>query len=111
MIQKFRCSGVPDMVGAPRVVEAPPSRAPRPVVTEAGPIAGKRVILISVDEVTGRSRYLHDHRAISDIQLDESGRRVVRVVHEAAWYRATDPYDTDPELRGTPWPAELVWLE
>lgn len=110
MIQKFRCSGVPDMIGAPRVVEAPPVRAPRPSVIEAGPLTGKRVILISVDEVTGRSRYLHDHRAISDVQVDDSGRRVVRVVHEAAWYTASDPLRRDSEP-GTPWPAELVWLE
>lgn len=110
MIQKFRCNGVPDMIGAPRLVEAPPTHAPRPAVTEAGPLTGKRVILISVDEVTGRSRYLHDHRAISDVHVDESGRRVVRVLHEAAWYASADPLRTDGE-RGTPWPAELVWLE
>lgn len=110
MIQKFRCSGVPDMIGAPRLVEAPPSHVPRPSVIEAGPLTGKRVILISVDEVTGRSRYLRDHRAISEVHVDDSGRRVVRVVHEAAWYSHGHAVRTDSEP-GTPWPAELVWLE
>ncbi|HEX6446594.1 MAG TPA: hypothetical protein VF053_15975 [Streptosporangiales bacterium] len=111
MIQKFRCNGVPDMIGAPRIVQAPPARAPRPAVTEAGPIAGKRVVLISVDETTGRSQYLHDHRAVSEVLVDDAGRRVVRVVHEAAWYTADEPFHPDGESRGTPWPAELVWLE
>lgn len=111
MIQKFRCSGVPDMIGAPRVVQAPPSHVPRPAVTEPGPLAGKRVILISVDEATGRSQYLHDHRAVSEVLVDDAGQRVVRVVHEAAWYAAGDPRHLAPESHGTPWPVELVWLE
>ncbi|MBO0827256.1 MAG: hypothetical protein J2P24_05690 [Streptosporangiales bacterium] len=110
MIQKFRCDGVPNMVAAPGLVEARPTLAPRPCVTEAGPLTGKRVILISVDEVTGRSEYLRDHRAISEVLVDDSGKRVVRVVDEAASYPGAEPVRTDPEP-GTLWPAELVWLE
>jgi hypothetical protein len=111
MIQKFRCSGVPDMIGAPRIVQAPPTHAPRPAATESGSLVGRRVILISVDETTGRSQYLHDHRAISDVLVDDAGQRIVRVVPEAAWYAASDTRRFEPDGRGTPWPAELVWLE
>lgn len=110
MIRNFRCSGVPDMIGAPRLVEAPPVRPPRPSVSEPGPLVGRRVILVSVDETTGRSRYVHDHRAVSEVQVDDTGQRVVRVVHEAAWYTAPE-FSNGSDGHGTPWPAELVWLE
>lgn len=110
MIRNFRCSGVPDMIGAPPLVEAPPAHAPRPAVSEPGELVGRRVILIYVDEVTGSSRYLRDHRAVSEILPDETGGRVVRVVHEAAWYAAPE-FGDGSEERGTPWPAELVWIE
>lgn len=111
MIQKLSSGGLPDVVEAPPVVPAPPVSAPRPAVTEIGPVAGKRVILISVDEPTGRSEYLHDYRALSEVLVDDAGQRIVRVMHESAWYGVGDAQYPAPESGGTPWPAELVWLE
>lgn len=77
-------------------------------MTEVGSLIGKRMILISVDEATVRSRYLHDHLAISDVQVDDSGHRIVRVTHEAAWCTGGDAVPSGAESRSTPWPAELV---
>lgn len=88
----------------PHLLGAPPPRDPRPALVESG-LTGKRVVLIRVDERTGRSHYIRDHRAVSEVLAEPEGQRVVRVVDEATWYGGYGG------ATGNPWPAELVWVE
>lgn len=96
----------------PHLVEPPPPRDPRPAALESR-LAGKRVVLIEVDETTGRSRYTRDFRAASEVLVDpEDGRRVVHVIDEASWYGARSELTPEsPNADFQRWPAELVWVE
>lgn len=93
-----------------QVAVAPPARAPRPVPFEAT-VFGRRMVLILVDDVTGRSRYLRDYRATSEVVTDGTGTRVVHVAPERDWY-AWNLASRDGDCPNSErWPAELVWAE
>lgn len=94
------------------MVYPPPMRIPRPAAGEIE-LAGKRVILVVVDE-SGQVHYEHDWRAASEQQLDAAGDGHIWVLPEAAWYAwtgqqpRTDPMSCPDAQR---WPVSLVWAE
>lgn len=83
---------------------------PRP--TEPA-LAGQSVMLVVVDEGLGRSRYVRGYRAASEIYLDRTGHRVIRVVNEPDWYAWLSAGADKPEVcaRSEIWPADLVWAD
>ncbi|GAA2759089.1 hypothetical protein [Actinopolymorpha rutila] len=82
--------------------------APRPAVVEPH-LAGRRVVLIAVDEEKGTAHYTHGHRAASDVLVDPEGVPVVQVAPERSW-QAWRKRGTGRCPEAFPWPADLVWV-
>ncbi|MCM0622532.1 hypothetical protein [Nocardioides bruguierae] len=80
---------------------APPPRTPRPAQDEPT-LRGKRVVLSRPDG------FVYDVRAISELETDTSGRQVVRVVTEEAYFRWMF---TGQAAASEAYPARLVWVE
>lgn len=79
----------------------PPPRQPRPAAEEPA-LRGKRVILSTPEG------FVYDMRAVSEVYLNESGREVIDIVTEEAYYRWMF-------VRATPkrvaYGVDLVWAE
>ena len=82
--------------------------APRPAVTEPH-LAGRRVVLIDVDEENETAHYTHGHRAASGVLVDPNGVPVVQVAPERTW-QAWRRSGTGRCPEVFPWPADLVWV-
>lgn len=81
---------------------------PRPAVTEPH-LAGRKVVLIDVDEKNETAHYTHGHRAASDVVVNPEGVPVVQVAPERSWLaRRKSGKGRCPET--FPWPADLVWV-
>ncbi|SDR70790.1 hypothetical protein [Actinopolymorpha singaporensis] len=83
-------------------------KGPRPAVTEPH-LAGRRVVLIDVDEENETAHYTHGHRAASDVVPGPEGVPVVQVAPERSW-QAWRKRGTGRCPETFPWPADLVWV-
>jgi hypothetical protein len=79
----------------------PPARQPQPAESVPA-LRGKRLVLSTPDG------FVHDMRAISEIQEDRDGRPVVDVASEEDYFRWML---TGEAPRSEAYPTRLVWVE
>ena len=80
---------------------APPTHERRPAANEPA-LAGKRVILSTPDG------FIHDMRAVSEVQTDGQGGAVVYILTESHYFeRKFTPRKHQPVA----WPVHLVWVD
>jgi hypothetical protein len=79
----------------------PPVRERRPATHEPA-LAGKRVILSTPEG------FVHDMRAVSELQTDGDGGLVVLILTEPHYF---EEKFTGRRHRPVAWPAHLVWVD
>lgn len=91
----------------------PPRRSATPrSASSCDPPVGTRVVVVVIDETTGRADCRPGYRTVTGVELDPGGRPVVTVITDAQWRDWTnDAVTADPARRpiGQKWPADLVW--